>query len=147
MKSKYRLVLSLIATALWLWFIFARSLRDANASDAESGAVLELIRKLLPFVTMHGVRKLAHFTEFFILGGLLFLDWRLWGRGGLWLPPAVGIAAAAADEFLQTSVPGRSGQLSDVLLDFSGIACAGLIGLLFSRRKEKKTGGRRKETD
>lgn len=141
MKTRWKLWLSLAATVLWLIFIYSRSAKTAQVSHDESGAVLELMNGLLPFLTMHFVRKLAHFTEFFVLGGLLFLDWRLWDRGNVLLPLGVGLAAAAADETLQTFIPGRSGQVDDALLDFAGVAVAVFLGLLIRRRKEKKRRG------
>ena len=145
MKKGWKLALSLTATVLWLWFIYSRSLQDAEASDAESGAVLGLLERFLPFLDMYLVRKLAHFTEYFILGSLLYLDWRLLAKGSLWLPRAASLLFAASDELLQTRVPGRSGQLSDVLLDFCGIALAVCVLYLFNRisKNHKKNNRRR----
>lgn len=66
------------------------------------------------------VRKLGHFGGYAVLGALAA---RAAGRPGAAL--AIGLLYAAADEWHQTFVPGRSGQLSDVLLDTAGTA-AGL---------------------
>jgi VanZ family protein len=140
-KKRWKLWLSLAATVLWLWFIYARSAKTAEASDTESGSILELLVRILPFLTMRAVRKLAHFTEYFILGGLLYADWRLLGRGGVLLPLGAGLVFAAADEILQTYVPGRSGQVSDVLLDLAGVAAAVGALLLLRRRREGKRHG------
>lgn len=130
--------LALLATALWLWFIYARSAQPAAVSHEESGAVLGLLRRVLPFVDMLLVRKLAHFTEYAVLGALLWLDWRLLGRDGLLLPLGAGLLFAAGDELLQTFIPGRSGELLDVLLDFSGVLAAVLPARLIRKRKENK---------
>lgn len=145
MRRRWALGLSVLATILWLWFIYARSAKPAVVSHAESEAVLGLLDGLLPFLDLHFVRKLAHFAEYFILGGLLWLDWRLLGRGPLLLPLGLGLAAAGADEYLQTLIPGRSGQISDVLLDFSGVAAAVILAQLLWRRKERKTHANRPE--
>lgn len=142
MKPKWKLIAALIATALWLWFIFARSARSAELSRQESGAVLEWLRKLLPFLTVltvYTVRKLAHFTEYFILGALLWNDWRLLRRGPILLPLGFSLLAASADELLQTRFPGRSGEVRDVLLDFAGAAAAILLCLLLSRIRRRRT--------
>ena len=139
MKPKWKLIAALIATALWLWFIFARSARSAELSRQESGAVLEWLRKLLPFLTVHTVRKLAHFIEFFILGALLWTDWRLLRRGPILLPLGFSLLAASADELLQTRFPGRSGEVRVVLLDFAGAAAAILLCLLLSRIRRRRT--------
>jgi len=89
-------------------------------------------------VDMLLVRKLAHFTEYAVLGALLWLDWRLLGRDGLLLPLGAGLLFAAGDELLQTFIPGRSGELLDVLLDFSGVLAAVLPARLIRKRKENK---------
>ena len=81
------------------------------------------------------VRKLAHFTEYFILGGLLYLDWRLLNRGRVILPLGAGLIFAAADEYLQTFIPGRGGEILDTLLDFCGVAAAFTAALLLRRRR------------
>ncbi len=141
MRSRWKLWAALAATALWLGFIYARSAKPADLSHEESVSVLELLLKLFPSVSLLFVRKLAHFTEYFILGGLLYLDWRLLRRGGLWLPLAAGLLFAAGDEFLQTFIPGRSGAPLDVLLDFSGVAAAVLLALLLRRVRRRTRHG------
>lgn len=73
------------------------------------------------------MRKAAHVFLYFVLGILLTLLVRTygvrWRNVVLW---AVGIACAyaATDETHQLLVGGRSGQVSDVLLD-TVAACAG----------------------
>lgn len=141
MKRPWRLLAALAVTALWICFIYARSAQPAEQSGEESSRWLILLRRLIPSISLHAVRKLAHFTEYWILGALLALDWRLWGRGGFWLPLIPGLAVAASDELLQTFIPGRSGQLSDVLLDCFGAACAVLPVWLLCRRKERSSSG------
>ena len=137
MRTRWKLWLALTATALWLWFIYARSAQPAAASHDESVAVLDQALRFLPGLTLYALRKLAHFTEYFILGALLLQDWRLLDRGTVLLPLGAGLLFAAADEILQTCIPGRSGQLSDVLLDFAGVALAvGLLLLPLLCRKE-----------
>lgn len=61
---------------LWIAFIISRSLKTADLSLKESGRILALVKKILPFMTEFLIRKLGHFTEFFILGILLFLTGR-----------------------------------------------------------------------
>ena len=136
MKKSWKPALSLTLTALWLCFIYARSAQNAAVSHEESVSVLTLLLRLAPSLTLHTVRKLAHFTEFFILGGLLWLDWRLLERGKVLLPLGAGLLFAAGDELLQCFVPGRSGELADVLLDFCGVAAAVGLGCLLRRGRE-----------
>lgn len=61
------------------------------------------------------VRKAAHFYEYFLLGAcisIICLNFKFY----LTLP--LCLIVAFLDEFHQTFIEGRSGQLSDVLLDY-----------------------------
>jgi len=71
------------------------------------------------------LRKLAHATEFAVLGGLLLRALRD-ERAAL----AAGFAYAASDELHQHFVDGRVGSPVDVLIDTAGVA----IGLVLWRR-------------
>ena len=72
-------LLLLLAVLAVLAFIWGNSLDSAAESSLKSGRMRELIRPLLELlvgqgnVTEHLVRKLAHFTEFAVLGALLLL--------------------------------------------------------------------------
>ena len=54
----------------------------------------------------------------------------------------IGTIWAVLDEFLQTFIPDRSGQVSDVLLDAFGVFCGFLLVqlILCLRRRQKKEG-------
>ena len=138
MKKGWKLGLALMATVIWLWFIFSRSAANGDASHNESTAVLELLGKRPTLFNMLIVRKGAHFLEFFILGSLVYLDWRFLNRGTVLLPLSAGLLFAALDELLQTFIPGRSGQLLDVLIDFCGVAAGVGAGLLLRRWREAR---------
>lgn len=96
----------------------------------------------------HVVRKTAHFVEYAALGFVL-VAWlrhtKTIGSKCYWLTPLMGFLFAASDEFHQTFVPGRSGQLSDVMLDWCG-CLAGLMAYClmkgifrrYVRRSEKE---------
>lgn len=129
----------LIATVC---FIFSNSMKVAEASSAASGQVLELIRSVLTRlghpglaqrITMHFVRKLAHFCEYALEGFWLMLCLRVYTRRFVrhvsW-PLLGGLLTALADETIQMFSSGRSSQVTDVWLDFIGILCGLLAGLL-----------------
>jgi len=63
------------------------------------------------------LRKIAHATEYAILGALLA---RATGRTGVAF--AVGVLYAISDEFYQTFVVGRHGAPLDVAIDAVGVA-------------------------
>jgi VanZ family protein len=79
------------------------------------------------------LRKLAHMMEFAILGALL-------ARALRGAPAAVlaGIAYAATDEWHQSFVRGRDGNVADVAIDAVGI----IAGVIAWRRWEARTAGR-----
>lgn len=90
------------------------------------------------FIVAHTIiRKTAHFTEFFILGSLLYWAcrrgrlprWRI-----LWMVQALAIATlyALADEAHQTLVPGRTASLADSGVDSLGAIASQVVVYLRS---------------
>lgn len=129
-----------VALALWVGVIWGHSLVPAQGSDAESLAVVEVVR--LPFeafgvtdvgVMNHLVRKGGHFCEYLMLGLLATRALRpSFSRPLRRVVPTLGIGAAVPiiDETIQLFVPGRAGMVTDVALDMCGFACAlALVGL------------------
>ena len=148
MAVRWKRFLALAVTGFWLWFVFSRSARTAEESSLASAVILDMLRPLFPALTDTVIRKAAHFTEYFILGILLWTDWRLIGWGPALLPSGIGCAVAFVDEMvIQTHTPGRSGELRDVLIDSAGVLLAVVIFQLLRRRKERKPIGhdRKKE--
>jgi len=132
-------------------FIFANSLKPAVESDELSTGLLEKILTLLSswglsglfgWLNSHSIRKLAHFIEFFVQGTFLSGAYHdnNQAKSRVFLPVLLsGFLTACADETIQRFVPGRSGQISDVLLDTSGtivaIAICSLLVVLHRKRK------------
>ena len=124
MRRKILIVLLI----LLLVFIWGHSCMPVDASEEESSAILELLRPLLESIvgpknaTLHLVRKLAHFTEFFCLGCVLalLLPFR---RNSQLLASGLGLLTGLIDETIQI-FSGRGPAISDVWLDFSGAAAA-----------------------
>lgn len=81
-EEKRRLFMLSLLSCLWIAFIFWHSTRTAVQSSAESGRILEFVRKILPFMTHTLLRKLGHMTEFTVLGALLALTARAAARYG-----------------------------------------------------------------
>ena len=73
----------------------------------------------------HIVRKAAHFTEYAVMGFLWYLLLRK-KRNNIILSISATAFYAASDELHQRFVAGRSGQISDVMLD----TCGGCFGVL-----------------
>lgn len=141
--GKRRLLLGLLCLldVLAICFIFVRSSKTAVVSSEESDGFLFFFQQFLPGITEKTVRKLAHFTEFFVLGGLFACTCAVWRRPLLAEPFLAAAATACIDETIQLSVPGRSGQLRDIALDACGALAAVLLlwvlARLRARRREK----------
>lgn len=122
-------------------FIFSNSMKVGDVSEAASGRVLNLVRKVLTHlgmpgvashVTMHIIRKLAHFCEYMLEGFLLMLCLRVYTRHFVkhmsW-PILAGLLTALVDETIQLFSPGRSSQVTDVWIDFGGVMTGLLVGM------------------
>ena len=118
-----------VLIVLTLAFIWGHSLMDAETSSQESGLVTRLITPVLELILGKGnvtelfVRKLAHFSEFALLGMelcLFFTGKRQRKRDGLLLALAHGLFAALVDETVQI-FSGRGPMIQDVWIDFSGV--------------------------
>ncbi len=121
-----RVILLLLILAT-LCFIFARSTKAPADSAAESDKVRDFLEEVLPpdsettdFV-LTNVRKIAHFSEFGLLGILtvfLFATYRCRAAFvGRWL--VFGFFAAFADETIQMFT-GRGPAIADVWIDVGG---------------------------
>lgn len=85
------------------------------------------------------VRKIAHFTEYTVLGiglcGLMrVLVKRYWGIAAI----VLGAVLASLDEFHQLFIPGRSAMVSDVVIDTCGVVVGSIIFALIILLQEKK---------
>ncbi|QUB37466.1 VanZ family protein [TM7 phylum sp. oral taxon 349] len=127
--TKKRIILFVLVIS-WMILIFWFSSAGHEVSSGQSERVVQGVRHMTNIsVPEMIVRKAAHVFLYFVLGILLTLLVRTyhirWRSVVLW---AVGIACtyAATDETHQLLVGGRSGQVSDVLLD-TAAACAGAV--------------------
>jgi VanZ family protein len=136
---------------LWMALIFSAS-SDAGSTEHSSRILGPLLRWLLPGLSTEaidgwvtGIRKAAHVTEYAVLAGLVWRALRKpvkenprpwdWKQAGLAL--ACAAAYAASDEFHQSFVPSRQGQVTDWLFDVVG-ATLGLLGLWLLGRWRKR---------
>lgn len=119
-----------IVLCLIVFFIWDNSLQNGGSSDGFSLMFAEWFAPVAYKLGFHGniwalnriVRKLAHLTEFTILGGVLYSILRRYIEYGTVVKTiVVGIVIASLDEFIQLFSLGRSSQLSDVLIDTVGI--------------------------
>lgn len=147
-KKTHSIVIAifLLGTICFILFIYSNSMQTGTDSSALSKAVVEFLQSMGINLSELFVRKLAHFLEYFVLGLLLSVDIRLitqnwWAR--IFAPLFCGLLIPVFDESIQLLTPGRSGEVRDVLLDFSGVVTGLiwmtlLIVLIFDRRKKKQ---------
>ena len=119
-----------IVLCLIVFFIWDNSLQNGGTSDGFSLIFAKWIAPIDNKLVFYGniwalnriIRKLAHLTEFTILGGVLYVVLRRYIEYGTVVKTiVVGIVIASLDEFIQLFSLGRSSQLSDVLIDTVGI--------------------------
>lgn len=138
-----------LAVLFYVLFIYSNSMKPAVLSSQDSGFVLGLAQDIFEYtgseaswLTEHAVRKLAHFSEYAVLGILLSGCFRSYGLKAdrQWLLHGLaGFILPFVDETIQLFVEGRSGQLSDVWLDCSGVffgTAVFLVFLLIGKRME-----------
>jgi len=139
----------LILALAWTALIFGFSMQSANESNVSSNFVLDLLATYFPvlkepqvmMMAIVVIRKLAHFTEYAILG-LLYAKAQhdtKWDRLLL-----LGCLVPIIDESIQMFVPGRSGSPVDMLIDLSGyltgLLIMGSLTVLLKTISKGKTG-------
>ena len=130
----------------WLLVIFLMALifylshQPANKSNSLSKGVTDVIVESLEKITPnmdinkrsfnHILRKNAHFFSYLLLGALVTRGLRYFGIKGykaMGLALLICVLFAISDEIHQLYVPGRGGQVKDVIIDSAG-AFVGILG-------------------
>jgi VanZ family protein len=142
-----------IAASLWLGLIVAESTNFASAENTSRilYPLLHFFFGLQPahFPAWHFViRKSGHFVGYFTLSWLLFRAWRdtlphpgrnwtmQWARISFFMTALV----ACLDEWHQSYLPSRTGNVRDVLLDSTAALVAQVMLLLILRRPAPESG-------
>ncbi len=126
--------LYILAPVFWMAVIFTLSHQPAAVSSGQSGVIVGHLQQAMPGVSTailtFLVRKSAHIIAYFILGILMYRALRITIRR--WQTRTVASFAllscslyAVTDEIHQLFVPGRSGELRDVMID----SIAALVGV------------------
>jgi len=132
---------------LWMAFLFPMT-NDSLTVESTSFILEPIIRWLFPgasnatvWIIHIGIRKAGHFIEYALLAFLLFRAFR--GRSRTmqmrWILYAgfIAVGYGALDEFLQTLIPLRSGEVYDWLIDTSGVIVAlGMISYQVANNRE-----------
>lgn len=167
-KNKKKLLASILVLAIicTITFIFSNSLKSSEQSSNQSSQIAQGVKPIvdpsdkIPFnVFEHHIRKLAHFSEFCLLGFELF--WLFCvicdGYKNITFTRYVflvflTLVFALIDETLQL-ISQRGSAVTDVWIDFSGAIIGTLIaflislfsGYLISQKKKKQLQSKNKD--
>lgn len=127
--------------------IFGFSNQNSEVSGGISKKVTEYIVKFFPSIEKNSeikkqeimnrlekiIRKIAHFSIYTLVGLLLMglmKTYRITEIDQVGLSMIIGIIYASTDEIHQAFIPGRSAQLTDVMLDSIGVLTGVFIVML-----------------
>lgn len=124
-------IISWLLVTSWMAIIFLLSHQPSDASSKLSGGLTNWLISFWQAVPFHIdvayvhfiVRKLAHLTAYFILGILMLRAAKRHFSKGLhviWLSFILCVLYAMSDELHQLFIPGRSGEIRDVIIDSIG---------------------------
>ena len=120
--------ISILLVILWMLLIFIMSSANGAQSDNQSGFIVNIISNLFNISSLeilnHIIRKIAHLTEYLILGLLVHNLIKQYNKKW-YISLIICILYAISDELHQGFTPGRSPQISDVFIDTIG----SLIGI------------------
>lgn len=139
-KSYHIYLLSAIAVTA---FIFSNSVRTAQASSAQSGVLLSFVCNTLNisdpdsvWLTQYIIRKCAHMAEFSAQAFFFSLFFGAKGKKVSFFFIYVlfaGLFSACTDEAIQLFSDGRSSEVKDVFIDFSGTIIGLFASVLFRK--------------
>ena len=133
MKKK----LSLLSVIIWMILIFIMSSFSASNSNNQSSFIVTIISHFFnianPELLNYVIRKLAHITEYLILGMLTINMINNYHKPHYY---AIIICTlyAISDEIHQLYIPGRTCQIKDIVIDIIG----SLIGIYLLHKQRNK---------
>ena len=145
--------ISIISLILWMIIIFSFSSADANKSTGTSDKVITTMIEIKDKITDQEtpinekeiivknssfyVRKIAHITEYLILGFLMFNLLKQYSVTNIYYAIGLSILYSCTDEFHQLFINGRSGSFKDVLIDTIGILLGTYLYKILVIKKKK----------
>lgn len=157
MKKTIISIILISAVLGWMYFIYSLSAEPAEVSSETSGRIVRKLCRIIEpdFEDMTPeeqfemteryqfyIRKTAHFSAYTILAmltGAAVCPHTEKKRYRIGIAFIVSVLYAVSDEIHQKFVPGRSGELRDVLIDSAGVilGCV-LLYLIFVFIKRKR---------
>ena len=145
--------ISIVLLILWMIIIFSFSSADANKSTGTSDKVITTMIEIKDKITDQEtpisekeiivknssfyVRKIAHITEYLILGLLMFYALKQFNILNIYYAIILCVLYSCTDEFHQLFINGRSGSFRDVLIDTIGILLGTYLYKILVIKKKK----------
>lgn len=145
--------ISIVSLILWMIIIFSFSSADANKSTGTSDKVITTMIEIKDKITDQEtpisekeiivknssfyVRKIAHITEYLILGLLMFNALKQFNILNIYYSIILCVLYSCTDEFHQLFINGRSGSFRDVLIDTIGILLGTYLYKILIIKKKK----------
>jgi VanZ family protein len=150
-KRKALILFSWTLVLLWMMLIFCLSSQPVRQSDALSKGIaissLSVAEKVNPELHLSLkqlnslLRKNAHFFVYLVFGILVINAKRrsgLKGRKWFFLALFLCVLYAVSDEIHQLYVPGRGGQLRDILIDSAGVLAGSALYKMGGKIRSRK---------
>lgn len=141
-NNKRKLIYTILLI-LWMLVIFSFSMQNGEQSRDTSDKVVEVVRDVTKTkadedTLSYIVRKMAHITEYFILGFLMYKTLRSYNiKRTIALSIVFSIIYATTDETHQLLTGERTGQIKDVFIDSIGIVPGVLLSSKIGNNKFK----------
>ena len=138
--------INIILLLLWIILIFGFSQDSGDVSSVKSDGIANVIINIVSDITGKNldidictfiIRKIAHFTEYIILGLLVInviKDYKTIDTKVLIISIILCFIYACSDEIHQLFVSERSGRITDILIDTAG----SFVGIFIYYKKYKK---------
>jgi VanZ family protein len=148
MKSKNKsVVISWFFVGLWMILIFYFSSQVSETSGGLSQEIAKTIKNIMESSSTetvidlkqlnHLLRKLAHFSFYFILGLLVFNAMVRSGKKKISWMILICVLYAISDEIHQSFVPGRGPSIIDVFIDSTGAITGIILGKAYLLKKKR----------
>ena len=151
-----RKVFKILLCVIWLGVIFYNRTRPGEISQKSSNEIINVAKKVIkiPAVSIDEagskfkdvnfyIRKNAHFFQYLILGLLLcsaLRQFKLNKGTEIFLMLFLLLLFPVIDELIQKYIPGRTSNITDIVIDFSGGVLAVVLSIISHKmHKEKST--------
>ena len=140
---KIKGIIKVLICVIWLGVIFYNGSRPGEVSQKTSKEVIKVASKVISIKTTkidksginfydinYYVRKNAHFFQYFIFGILLcnaLREFKLYKTSEIFILLFILLFFPVIDELMQKYIPGRTSNIFDIIIDFSGGLLAVLI--------------------